>query len=218
MIEKEKMIKTIILDLGGVYFTRGTTLAIEKLKDMYNLKDRELNLFFEDIAGSEGNLIRLGLITMDQFEEKFYSMIKVEEKNKQKIRYIWFNSYVPHYGMKQIIKQLKEKSIKLIIFSGNIRERIEFLENRYNFLKYFDKAIFSFDYRKNKNDIEFYEELLKHIECKPEEALFIDDQKKNVKIAKTLGLKGLYFYFPEQLIEYLKQFGINIELKVDYIH
>ncbi|MFW9989757.1 MAG: HAD-IA family hydrolase [Candidatus Odinarchaeota archaeon] len=98
------------------------------------------------------------------------------------------------------------------MFSGNIKERIEYLNEKYDFLKYFDDTVFSFDYHQNKDDIEFYEELTKHLKCDPSEALLIDDEKKNIKIARSLGFKGIHYYYTEKLIEDLKNYGINIEI------
>ncbi|MFX1497709.1 MAG: HAD family hydrolase [Promethearchaeota archaeon] len=212
-MDKIVSIKTIIFDLGGVYFTRGTILALEKLKDIYDLNYRDLFLFFRDIPGSEGYLIRQGLITMNEFEKRFYSKFNIEETNTQIIRYIWFGAYVPHYGMKEIIKQLKEKNYNLVIFSGNIRERVEFLNQRYNFLKYFTTVVFSYDFKKNKNDIAFYEHLISQIGCKPQEAIFIDDEHKNIEIAKTLGFNCVPFYYTEQLVDSLKKYNIDLMLK-----
>ncbi|MFW9772844.1 MAG: HAD-IA family hydrolase [Candidatus Thorarchaeota archaeon] len=212
-MEKIESIDTIIFDLGGVYFTKGTMLALEKFNDIYNISYKDLFQFFGDIQGSEGYLIRLGLITMDDFEERFFSKFKIEENNKKIIRYIWFGSYVPHYGMKEIIQQLKAEGYNLVIFSGNIRERVEFLDQRYNFLKYFDKAVFSYDLKKNKSNPAFYKELANQVGCKPQESIFIDDEHKNIEMAKTFGFNCLPFYYPEQLLEYLNKFGIDISLK-----
>ncbi|MFX1274465.1 MAG: hypothetical protein ACFFAT_05400 [Promethearchaeota archaeon] len=54
-------IKTIIFDLGGVYFTRGTVLAIEKIKDIYDIKKVELlHNIFKETPNSESYLLRRG--------------------------------------------------------------------------------------------------------------------------------------------------------------
>ena len=39
---KKYNIKTLVFDLGGVFFTKGTILAIEKIIDMYEIKNRHL--------------------------------------------------------------------------------------------------------------------------------------------------------------------------------
>lgn len=207
-----KNIKTIIFDLGGVYFTPGSYLAIEKIREIYDIKNEKLlHEFFSDNPNSEGNLLRKGLMTIDEFEEKLFSKLEINKKERKHTRYIWFGSYCIHYGIEDLIKRLKT-NYRLLIFSGNIRERIEYLDKKCDFLKYFDDAIFSFDYQKNKDDIEFYEELIKHIKCNPSDALLIDDEKKNVKMARSLGFNGIHYYYTEKLVEDLKNYGINIDI------
>ncbi|MFX1371763.1 MAG: HAD-IA family hydrolase [Promethearchaeota archaeon] len=206
-----KKIKTIIFDLGGVYFTPGSFLAIEKIREIYDIKNEKLlRDFFSDEPNSEGNLLRRGFMTIDEFEEKLFSKLEINKKERKHTRYIWFGSYCIHYGIEDLIKRLKMK-YRLLIFSGNIRERVEYLNKKCDFLKYFDDTVFSFDYHKNKNDIEFYEELIKHIKCTPSEALLIDDEKKNIKIARSLGFKGIHYYYTEKLIEDLKNYGVIID-------
>ncbi|MHA1343988.1 MAG: hypothetical protein ACTSQG_08375, partial [Promethearchaeota archaeon] len=158
------MIKTIIFDLGGVYFTNGTKYAIEQIKNIYDIKDNEaLHKLFSNKKGSKGLQIRLGLISMDEFENEFISLFNIAKKEARHLRYIWFSSYIPNFKMEDIVRKLKKMSLKLITFSGNIRERIKFLENRYHFLKYFDNTLFSYDYQLNKENKEFYKILINHI-------------------------------------------------------
>ena len=204
-------IKTLIFDLGGVYFTPGSFLAIEKIKEIYDIKNEKLlREFFSDKPNSEGNLLRRGLMTIDEFEEKLFSKLEINKKERKHTRYIWFGSYCIHYGIEDLIKVLKKK-YRLLIFSGNVRERVEYLNKKCDFLKYFKDAVFSYDYQKNKDDIEFYKELIRHIECEPSEAILIDDEKKNIKIARSLGFNGIHYYYTEKLIEDLKKYGIFID-------
>ena len=201
-------IKTIVFDLGGVYFTSGSTLAIEKIKEIYDIKDEELlREIFKDKPTTEGYLLRKGLITIDEFEEQLFKKLGIDRKERKHTRYIWFGSYCVHYGIENLLTILK-KNYRLVIFSGNVRERIEYLDKKCNFLRFFDDTVFSFDYQKNKNDIEFYKELIKHLRCKPSEAILIDDEKKNIWIARSLGINGIHYYYTEKLINDLKKFKI----------
>ncbi|MFX1479112.1 MAG: HAD-IA family hydrolase [Promethearchaeota archaeon] len=203
-------IKTIIFDLGGVYFTPGSFLAIEKIKEIYDINDEKLlQEIFSDKPNSEGNLLRRGLMTIDEFEEKLFSKLEINKKERKHTRYLWFGSYCIHYGIEDLLQILKKK-YRLVIFSGNVRERIEYLEKKCGFLKYFDDTVFSFDYNMNKDDIEFYKELIKHLDSESSEAILIDDEKKNIKLARTLGFNGIHYYYTEKLIEDLKKYGIII--------
>lgn len=205
-------IKTIVWDLGGVYFTRGSYLAIERIIDIYEIEDRDLVYqTFSSKYREEGFKIRLGLITMDEFETRFFEKLGIDEVNKKHIRNIWFGAYVPHFNIDVIVRNLSEK-YRLLIFSGNIKERIEFLDNRYNFLKYFDDYLFSYDFHMNKNDLDFHRVLLDYIECEPSEALLIDDEKRNVKMSEYLGMNGLLYYYTEQLIDEFSKYNINVKI------
>ncbi|NHJ26290.1 MAG: hypothetical protein EAX89_17055 [Candidatus Lokiarchaeota archaeon] len=203
-------IKTLVFDLGGVYFTSGTYLAIEKIKEIYDIEDESLlKEIFHDNQNTEGNLIRRGLITIDEFEERVFLKLNIQNKEKDHIRYIWFGSYCLHYGIEKIIKELR-KNYRLVIFSGNIRERVEYLNKKCEFLKYFDDTVFSFDYHTSKDNLEFYKELIDHINCNPSEAILIDDEKKNIQLARSLGFNGIHFYYTEKLIKDLKKYNIDL--------
>jgi len=205
-------IKTIVFDLGGVYFTKGSYLAIEKIANLYNIKSiAKVREILEDRPGTEAYLLRLGLITMDEFEEIVIKKFKIKEQDKFHIRNIWFSSYIPNYKMEDVVKQLK-KRYRLVIFSGNVRERVEYLDKRYHFLQYFDDTVFSFECQKDKNDIDFYEELINHINCEPSQAILIDDEMKNIIRAKTIGLNGILYYYTEHFVEELKKFGIELDI------
>ena len=202
-------IKTIVFDLGGVYFTPGSFLAIEKIKEIYDIENGTLlREIFSDKPNSEANLIRRGLISIEEFEEKLFSKLGINVKERKHTRYIWFGSYCIHYGIETLLQALRKNKYRLIIFSGNVRERVEYLEKKCRFLKYFDDTVFSFDYQMDKNDIEFYRILINHIECEPSEALLIDDEKKNVKIARSLGFNAIHYYYTEKLLEDLKKYNI----------
>ncbi|MFO7795216.1 MAG: HAD family hydrolase [Promethearchaeati archaeon] len=213
MDKKNRFIKTIVFDLGGVYFTRGTYLAIIKLMDLYNI-DNFFLLYeiFGDRYQKEGYLLRKGLISLDEFKMRVGEKLQIPREDHEHIIKIWFGSYLPHYRIEELVKDLSQ-DYRLVIFSGNIKERVHFLNQRYGFLKFFNDWVFSYDYQKNKNDIEFYKELLKHINCHPSEALLIDDELKNVKIGQSVGLNAIQYYYTEHLIEQLQKLNIKFNLE-----
>jgi len=213
MDEKKISIKTIVFDLGGVYFSRGTYLAIIKLMDLYNIDDFFL-LYetFGDQYQKEGYLLRKGLITLAEFKERVGEKLNIPQEEHHHIIKIWFGSYLPHYKIEALVINLKN-NYRLVVFSGNIKERVDFLQERYKFLDNFHDWVFSFDYHKNKNDLAFYKELIQHINCQPSEALLIDDEQKNVQKAQSLGLNAIQYYYTEHLIYQLRKYNINFDLE-----
>lgn len=63
------MIRAVIFDLGGVYFTDGTDIAVERISKKYKIKKESAEKFLR--TGSElGTLYRKGLISADEFWDR----------------------------------------------------------------------------------------------------------------------------------------------------
>jgi len=70
---------------------------------------------------------------------------------------------------------------------------------RYNFLYWFDGRVVSGEEKMKKPAAEFYQLLLNRYNVKAEEALFIDDNLRNIKAAEALGIKSILFQTHQQL-------------------
>jgi len=55
---------------------------------------------------------------------------------------------------------------------------------------------------------EFYQRLLTRYNINPAEALFIDDNLRNVKAAEDLGIKSIHFQSPEQLKQEFRNISV----------
>lgn len=79
---------------------------------------------------------------------------------------------------------------------------------RYNFLHWFDGRVVSGEEKMRKPAPEFYQLLLKRYDLKAAEALFIDDNLRNIKAAEALGISSIHFQWPSQLKTELANLGI----------
>ena len=79
---------------------------------------------------------------------------------------------------------------------------------RYNFLHWFDGRVVSGEEKMKKPAPEFYQLLLNRYNVKAEEALFIDDNLRNIKAARELGINSIHFQLPELLRAELKNLQI----------
>ena len=70
---------------------------------------------------------------------------------------------------------------------------------RYNFLHWFDGRVVSGEEKMRKPSPEFYQLLLNRYNVKTEEALFIDDNLRNIKAAEALGIRCIHFQMAAQL-------------------
>ena len=79
---------------------------------------------------------------------------------------------------------------------------------RYNFLYWFDGRVVSGEEKMRKPAPEFYQLLLNRYNLKAAEALFIDDNLRNIKAAEALGIRSIHFQMAEQLNQELRQLDI----------
>ena len=203
------MIKTIVVDLGGVYFEAGTRIALQKIYRLLNVPKENVDEIFEGYPRKEGFLYRKGKLTKEKFWKAAVKKLKIDKKMVLRLQEIWHSSYKPIKGMKELITRLR-KNYRVLVFSGNIKERIKYLNRKYNLKEDFDDFIFSFDFGFNKKEIEFYTILLKRIVCRPEECIIIDDVQEFLDTARSFGLKTILFKNPNQLKSDLKKFGVKI--------
>ncbi len=206
------MIKAIILDLGGVYFSDGTNIAFEKIKSLIKVPREKLEQLFHGKQGTLGGLFYRGKIEPEVFWKKVAQELQIDTSTARKLREIWYSAYTPNLGMKELILRLR-KRYKLIVFSGNIKERVELLDKKYQFKQNFDDFVFSFEVGATKKDPIFYEALiekLSKLNIKPEEAILVDDKEKALEMAKSFHINTILFKDTEQLNWDLNRFGIKI--------
>ncbi len=203
------MIKTIVIDLGGVYFEAGTGIALPEIYKLVNVSKEKADEIFKGYHHTEGWPYRRGKITKEEFWKAAVEKLKIDKKLVPKLQEIWHSSYKPIKGMKELVSKLRE-NYRVIAFSGNIKERIEYLNKKYGLYKDFDDFLLSFDVGFNKWEIEFYEILSEKIKCKPEECVFVDDWQEFLDIAKPFGIKTILFKNPEQLKSDLRKLDVKI--------
>lgn len=202
-------IKYIVCDLGGVYFTDGTTIALQKIKSLVKNENKVVDELFRQSPKKEGHLLRAGKLNSEEFWKIVAKKLNIDQNKINEIKEIWYDSYQPNEGMKELLHELRKK-FKIIVFSGNIKERIDYLEKKYSFLSEFDDFVFSFDHGMNKDDIDFYKRLLSTISAKPEECLFIDDKIEFLEMGRSLGMKTILFKDAPALKKELENYGISL--------
>lgn len=203
------MISAIIFDLGGVYFTDGTEITVEKLARKFIL-DSEKVAGFLKTDNKLANAYRKGVITADQFWNEFKKSFEIRAENEELTR-TWVESYEPIEGTIEIIKKLKGQGIKLYFLSDNVKERVEYLQGKHDFLRNFIDGVFSHKIHKTKSDgFDVFRLALEMTKEKPENVIYIDDKEDHIKSAKKLGMNCICFKNPEQLEANLKTFGVNL--------
>ena len=180
------MIKAAVFDLGGVLFSEGKQRAADELARQYGY-DRDVIL---KVFVSPGSVdLRKGFITNDAFWDGArgelpggYDVSLIQEA--------WHRGYIRDEDIHRLIQALKGQ-YKIIAFSDNTRDRIDFLERRYGFRKLFDVEVYSFEHGLSKQDRRFTELMIRESGCEPTELAYVDDDRDKVAAARELGVNVL---------------------------
>lgn len=92
-----------------------------------------------------------------------------------------------------LLKELNNLDITMHLFSNTSKEVIYFLDSKFGFLKYFKNIVLVEDTGLSKPSDDSFENLLKIIHTDPQDIVYIDDSRDNVRQANKFGMKGVFF-------------------------
>lgn len=99
-----------------------------------------------------------------------------------------------------IFRELKESgNYKLYALTNWQAGLFDIALVRYDFLHWFDGRVVSGEEKIRKPNPAFYQRLLDRYAVRADEALFIDDNLRNIKAAEDMGIKSIQFHNPDQL-------------------
>lgn len=198
------MRKTVIFDLGGVYFSDGTRQAIDKIAAGYGIERQSVAGFLNGAAGAS---YRTGRLTADQFWQQATTLWNIQASTEA-LSTAWCESYQPNRGTVRLVKQLRAADHQILYLSDNIQERVAYLEEKYGFLKNFDDGVFSHLARLKKPDPKIYELVLAKALNPAAACVYIDDKPDYLMPAKDLGMQVIAFKNASQLEADLAKLGL----------
>lgn len=164
-----------------------------KSKDSQNrIKDITLN-------SEWWNQIDLGAISL---EEMIIETQKSNPELKKELREffkIYSEFTLIDKEVEEFLIDLKTRNYKIFILSNYGREFFEELEKKAEFFSYVDGRIISYEVNARKPDLKIYDLLIKRYHIKPEESIFIDDNRENIKAAKQMKFYTILFRSLDQV-------------------
>lgn len=200
-------IDTIIFDLGGVLIDWNPCYVFDE--NYFDAAEKR-KYFFDNICTNDWNeeqdagrsIVEATQILVQQFPD-------------------WEKPIRDYYGRwTDMLKAAIPETVELFLeLKKSERYKIYALTNwqaglfdialvRYDFLHWFDGRVVSGEEKTRKPFPEFYQRLLNRYNVNPEEALFIDDNLRNVKAAEALGINSIHFQSPSQLKEEIKRYNL----------
>lgn len=201
-------IKNIIFDFGGVLMDWNPRYYF---KTYFN-DDEKMEYFLGNIAQTEwneeqdrGRLLSEGTeIQVKKFPE-WEKEIRAYYDNWE----VMLKSDIPHNV--EVLKKLANTDYELFGLTNWSEETFPYALENYEFFKLFDgKIVVSGTEKLIKPDPKIWHVLLERYNLKAEESVFIDDNIKNIEMAKSLGFQTVHVNLATDLEIELKNLGVKI--------
>lgn len=199
-------INTIIFDLGGVLLDWNPMYVF---KDYFETEEKR-NYFFQYICTPDWNEEQdAGKSIVDATQE----LVVKHPDWEQPIRDFYgrwtemLRGPIPETV--ELFRKLKETGkYKIYALTNWQADLFHIALVRYNFLHWFDGRVVSGEEGTRKPFADFYKILLYRYNVSPSQALFIDDNLRNVKAAEELGINSFHFTSPAEFETELKSKGL----------
>lgn len=201
-------INTIIFDLGGVLIDWNPNYVFTG--DYFETAEKR-NFFFEEVCTANWNENQdAGYPIVQATHDKLAEFPEWEKPIKD-----FYGRWTemlggPIHGTVAIFRQLMENpKLKFYALTNWSAETFPVALERFDFLQWFDGRLVSGEEKTRKPFPEFYQLLLDRYQVISSQALFIDDNLRNIQAAQALGINGIHFQSPEKLAGELARYGFT---------
>lgn len=204
-----KTIKTVIFDLGGVLIGwKPVNIYIKA----FNGDVEKAQWFIDNICTLAWNEEQDAGRTIKEGTAKKIKEFPEHEALILKYYNEWEDMLTgPIQETVDILQELKDKKqYKLFAITNWSAELFPIALKRYKFLQYFEDIVVSGEIKIRKPNPEIYQYSLKRFKIKASEAIFIDDNLRNVKAAEKEQINSIHYLNAAQLKTALKSYNIKV--------
>ena len=207
MPEKANSIKNVIFDFGGVVMDWNPHYFF---KDYFN-DDDKMEFFLKNIATDEWNAEQDRGRTLAEGTEIQVAKFPQWEKELRAYYDNWttmLRSDIPKNV--EVLRKLEHSNYELFGLTNWSAETFPYALENYDFFKIFGgKIVVSGTEKVIKPDPKIWEVLLERYHIKADESVFIDDNAKNIEVAKALGFITVHITPETDLEKELKDLGLK---------
>ena len=199
-------INTIIFDLGGVLIDWNPKYVYSTIFE----KEKEMEWFFEHICTFEWNEEQDAGRSLAEATNLLIRKYPDHEANIRAYYDRWEEMLGgPIDETVEILRDLKKNpALKLYALTNWSAETFPVALNKYEFLHWFDGRIVSGEEKIRKPFRDIYMRLIEKYSIDPSNALYLDDNQRNLLPAKELGMETIHFQGPEQLRSEFQKLGL----------
>jgi 2-haloacid dehalogenase len=202
-------IDTIIFDLGGVLIDWNPEYVY---LDAFHGDREKMQWFFDNICTSDWNENQDAGYPIAKANE---DLIKLNPEYEDLIK-LFYGRWAEMLGgaiegtVTILDKLIKSKKYKVVALTNWSNETFPIALERFDFLGWFEGIVVSGDEKTRKPFKDIYDITLNRFNITPNNAVFIDDNLRNIEAANALNINGIHFKTPELLIKQLKNHNIYL--------
>ncbi|MGC1204541.1 MAG: HAD family phosphatase [Flavobacteriaceae bacterium] len=202
-------IDTVIFDLGGVLIDWNPEYVF---LDAFNGNRKKMQWFFDTICTMSWNENQDAGYPIQQATD---DLVKQFPEYKTYIE-MYYGNWETMLGgeisgsVKILEALIKSKKYNVVALTNWSNETFPIAKKHFEFLQWFEGIVVSGDEKTRKPFEDIYKITLKRFNIKPEQAVFIDDNLRNIEAANKLNINGIHFKNPEELLKDLKTFNIHL--------
>jgi len=194
-------IEVILFDLGNVILPFTHYQIAEKLSQFSQRKEfqdsQRIFSYLFDFEKGAVNGYEVGKVSSIQFFKSLKKYLHLSLSFKKFIP-IWNDIFTEDQGVSEIIRSLKGKK-KLGLISNTNPLHFDYILSKFPVIRIFDKWILSHEVGFKKPDVHIFQKAMEWASVEPGKILLIDDMKKHVEVAVSLGMQGIHFISADQL-------------------
>jgi epoxide hydrolase-like predicted phosphatase len=197
------MIKAVIFDAGGVIITSSDSYAfLAKKVGVSKARMDEVRVKYMRPA-------QCGELSTDEFLTKLSEEFKVTKEKLRKLFEEGSKLMSVDNEVVKIVDKLNENGYRLAMITNTIEFYSKF-EKETEVYRNFSPMVASYQVGVRKPDPKIYEMVLKKLNLKGEECVFIDDHEEHLVPAAKLGMKTILFKNAAQLKRELKKLDVKV--------
>lgn len=201
-------IDTIVFDLGGVLVDWNPEYVYKTIFD----KEEDMRWFFKNITTHDWNEEQDAGRSLAEGTEVLVKQFPEHEANIRAYYGRWEEMLGDAIqGTVDILHHLKNNTdYRLYALTNWSAETFPVALKRYEFLHWFEGIVVSGDEKTRKPFLPIYQTLLSRFNINPSQAVYTDDNLRNLPPARELGMHTIHFTSPEQFKNELQALGVSL--------
>ncbi|HVF69444.1 MAG TPA: HAD family phosphatase [Xanthomonadales bacterium] len=194
-------IKIILTDVGGVLVRTESIRARKHWEQKLHMKSGQLTREISKIQPAKEATV--GLVSAEEIWHNVAEKYSINRADLKQLRIDYFKGEKLNKEFYSFIQKL-HKDFKVVLFTNAWDDGREVYTDKYQLDKICNQMIISAEEGMRKPHKKFYFRALELLHVKPQEVIYIDDRKENIKAGKEIGFNSILFSHTKDVIDQIK--------------